>query len=262
MISPDVVYVVRDGHQNEELRYSLRSLENLPHRHVIIVGGCPDFVNKDTVIHIPVEQSPFGFKDAWLQKYLNVRVNLRAAVNCDLVSEKFVLMNDDFYITSPIDNVPLLHYGTIDDFNSWFQARQAVPTRYVLGERDTVSWLEGLGIEEVKVYSLHVPMPIVKADLFYVLESAPVIVEPSGNPLHIRTAYGNLFGVGGAKTADVKVERGVRTGVRRLNGQRISGPVMPTKALPKPFASSSDRSFTAFDVGRWVRAMFTTPSVY
>jgi hypothetical protein len=34
----DIVYFVKDTQDNEELRYSLRSLSNFPHRKEIIMG--------------------------------------------------------------------------------------------------------------------------------------------------------------------------------------------------------------------------------
>ena len=45
----DVVYCVKELITNEELRYSLRSLRNLPHRKVWIFGGCPKWVNTEEV---------------------------------------------------------------------------------------------------------------------------------------------------------------------------------------------------------------------
>ena len=40
----DAVYYVRPGDRNDELRYSLRSLANLPHDRVWIVGHTPPWV--------------------------------------------------------------------------------------------------------------------------------------------------------------------------------------------------------------------------
>ncbi|MFF3129757.1 hypothetical protein ACFVRD_48125 [Streptomyces sp. NPDC057908] len=53
---PDIVYVVRPWNQNEQLRYSLRTLANLPHRRVWIAGYCPTWVGPD-VGRIPVAQA-------------------------------------------------------------------------------------------------------------------------------------------------------------------------------------------------------------
>jgi hypothetical protein len=48
---PDVVYVVRPGNRNEELRYSLRSIAaHLPHRRVWLAGFCPSWVRNISFI--------------------------------------------------------------------------------------------------------------------------------------------------------------------------------------------------------------------
>ncbi len=44
----DIVYFVKESAQNEELRYSLRSVEkNFPHRNVWFVGGKPKGLTPD-----------------------------------------------------------------------------------------------------------------------------------------------------------------------------------------------------------------------
>ena len=50
----DIVYFVKESESNEELRYSLRSLVNFPHRYVWFYGGCPEGLNPD--FHVPVKQ--------------------------------------------------------------------------------------------------------------------------------------------------------------------------------------------------------------
>ena len=48
----DIVYLLREG-ENDELRYSLRSVErNFPHDRVIFYGGKPDGIEPDEYIHI------------------------------------------------------------------------------------------------------------------------------------------------------------------------------------------------------------------
>lgn len=258
----DVVYLCREG-SNEELRYSLRSLSNLPSvGQVWIFGGAPDWVNTDKVNVVPVVQQEFTFKNAWKIKFENVRRNLSTAVNHPDVAGRFLLMNDDFYVTEALEEIPILHYGGEEDFLAFFRSRQG-PTlsTYVLAELATLAWCRQNGAQPVS-YALHVPLPVVKDDMAELLSTAPWSLGNGAYPLHIRTAYGNTYKIGGEKHADVKVERGARTGIRRMNGVRIQGPVMPTKKLPTPFASSSDRSFMAFDVGRWVRDLLTEPSSY
>lgn len=52
----DIVYLVKECRINEELTYSLRSLVNLPHDKVFLVGGCPTNIDKTKITHIPTLQ--------------------------------------------------------------------------------------------------------------------------------------------------------------------------------------------------------------
>ena len=87
----DLVYICRSG-DNEELRYSIRSMvANVPHDNLWVVGGKPSwYIGK----HIPVKQSD--------DKYDNARNNLKAIVESSEISDRFILVNDDFYVTKPI----------------------------------------------------------------------------------------------------------------------------------------------------------------
>lgn len=258
----DVVYLVRHGEQNEELRYSLRSLSNLPHGQVWIFGGAPSWVNRARVNVVQVPEDDYSYRDAWLVKYRNARRNLTSACSVRGVAEHFTLMNDDFYVTEAIPSVPVLNYGPKGVFDSYYLDRTKVPSRYVIGEWDTLGWLEEVGVESPLCYSLHVPMPIVKSSMGEILAMLPETLEPNGNPVHLRTAYGNLMDLGGEIIRDVKVERGSVRGVRRLNGVRITSHT--PQVCPTPFASSSDRAFVNndFPIGRWIRAMFPDPGPY
>ena len=51
----DIVYFVKDTKTNEELKYSLRSLVNFPHKSVWFYGGGPRDLNPD--FHIKVNQN-------------------------------------------------------------------------------------------------------------------------------------------------------------------------------------------------------------
>ena len=52
----DIVYVFHtDSGDDSELKYSLRSLENLPHRRVFIIGDKPSFEVKN-LIYIPLDR--------------------------------------------------------------------------------------------------------------------------------------------------------------------------------------------------------------
>ena len=105
MSAPDIVYVVRAADKNEELRYSLRSLANLPHAKVWIAGYCPSWVQGVGVI--PVKSRTHGHQHA--------KASLRAACEHPEVSDEFVYMNDDFFVMQPLDELPVMHRGTVAD---------------------------------------------------------------------------------------------------------------------------------------------------
>jgi hypothetical protein len=100
----DLVYICRDG-DNEELRYSIRSaVANLPHDNIWIVGGKPDWYTGN---FIRTKQNGLKFD--------NARNNLNTACRKYEISSDFVLMNDDFYFMDKIDKIEMFHGGRLID---------------------------------------------------------------------------------------------------------------------------------------------------
>ena len=90
----DVCYVVKDTPENEELRYSLRSLQNLPNvRNVWIFGGKPDFL---------VEKYHKRSFDQDGTKWENSAKIFWEIINDEDITEDFYLMMDDVFIMQPI----------------------------------------------------------------------------------------------------------------------------------------------------------------
>lgn len=96
----DVVYILGRQDTYEELRYSLRSLANLPHRRVWVAGARPPEWCQG-VDWISVHQKP-----GHVQRMENQRRNLMVAAEHPKVSQRFVLMNDDFHFLEALDEVP------------------------------------------------------------------------------------------------------------------------------------------------------------
>lgn len=216
----DLVYTVRTGDQNEELRYSLRSVaRNLPHDRVWIVGHCPPWLTG--VEHIPTEQTA--------TKWQNARANLYAACTHPDVSDRFVLMNDDFFVLSPIVDVDAalaLNMGPLVDVLERFRAARSHGP-YVDGMANTLDLLRDWGYPDPLSYELHVPAVVDKAILADVIDRANA-ADTGALSLHVRTLHGNVAGVGGETIADVKLPS--------------FGGVTPDR-LARPFLSTNDRTF-------------------
>jgi hypothetical protein len=239
----DVVYLVRaDNHKpNIELKYSVRTLSQNygKMKQLWMSGNKPGFFNS-TVYEIRSKQGSFT-KNVKI-KYINARMNLERAVEHRDVSENFILMNDDFFITEPITEIPTCHMGTLEDFLLLYQSVLNRESRYMRAEVKTHQWLKDtFGINQTYSYSLHIPMVINKEKMRELLTIMPE--DLAGFPIHIRTAYGNFAQVGGDRIDDPKV-----------NGRTIN--------LPRPFASCKDEIFYNTPFGSQIRNMFPKPSPY
>lgn len=182
---PDVLYRVRGGKRNDELRYSLRSLANIEHGEVWMIGEVPPWVTGVKVID-GAQHGP--------TKWHALLADLHTA--CEHLSgRKLLLMDDDFYVLAK-GPVPMLHAGPLNDH----VARTAGSYQRSLSA--TWVYLREQGVKEPLSYELHLPMPIDATRMAGIL--APV----RGQPLQARTLYGNLAHAKGRQVVDVKVRRG------------------------------------------------------
>ena len=68
----DIVYNCRPGKQNEELRYSIRSvMENLPHDNLWVVGGKPEWYTGNYGRGVPKGRELYEFLDKRYGRYKN-----------------------------------------------------------------------------------------------------------------------------------------------------------------------------------------------
>lgn len=108
----DSVYIIGQGSRwdDNELRYSIRSLV----KHfkgldkIFIVGHKPKWITN--VYHIPAED-----KDGTQYKEQNICNKIKAACHVNIVSEDFVLINDDHFFLQDTGNLPNYYDGTIAD---------------------------------------------------------------------------------------------------------------------------------------------------
>ena len=221
----DIVYFVKDTKENEELRYSLRSLKNFPHDKVWFYGGCPKGLKPDH--HIKVEQNK---PTKWENIFMMFKM---ACLNKD-ISKDFWLFNDDFFIMKPVKEGPNYFEGDLYKRVVTLEDRHGGVTPYSQQLRYTLQELEGMGCT-TKNYALHVPMLINKKKG---VELTNIINGPM-----IRCLYGNYFNIGGEEHCDVKIDSKVK-------------PYKDTEYL-----STNDKSFTGL-VGQQIKNRFKDKCKY
>ena len=222
----DIVYFVKESESNEELRYSLRSLKNFPHRFVWFYGGCPKGLKPD--YHVKVKQD-------MPNKWQNVNKMLRMACTNPKISSSFWAFNDDFFVMKPIDKPTNYYDGDMYKRIVTLEDKFKGITSYSQLLRDCCKELEALGCE-TKNYALHVPMLINK-------KKAKELFNISDFPGY-RTLYANYFKIGGEQMKDVKI-----TSMDREYKDSI-------------YLSTDDDSFNKGAVGNQIREIFNQKCKY
>ena len=181
----DFVYICRTG-PNEELRYSIRSVVySFPEARIWVVGGKPDWYSG---YYIEVDQSR--------NKYTNALNNLLEICNSKDISDTFVLMNDDFFILKKIKEIKNFYGGFLLDKINRYQNINATST-YIKKLILTDNKMRAKGIENPLDYELHVPMIMEKNKLQNVITKYSLCLW--------RSAYGNIYNIGGDQIEDVKM---------------------------------------------------------
>jgi hypothetical protein len=218
----DLVYICKDG-DNEELRYSIRSaVENLPHDNIWVFGGKPDWYIGN---HVTLKQNS--------DKYNNARSNLAAVARNYDVSENFILMNDDFFIIKPMEEMGIYHRGTLQSHIDMIKV--SIGYRTLLEETNNA--LNYIGYDNPLSYELHVPMIMHKTGLAKVVRMLGLW----------RSNYGNVYNVGGEWHDDVKIHNHV-TLDKIINS-------------PLPFISTNDETFQGV-LDSYLKDAFPNPSKY
>lgn len=222
----DIVYFVKESESNEELRYSLRTLKNFPHRSVWFYGGCPKGLNPD--FHVSVHQDKSN-------KWKNVSTMLDMACNNPKISQEFWLFNDDFFIMEKIDKPKNYYRG--DLYKRIVQLEDVYRgfTPYSKLLRDCAKELESLGCS-TKDFSLHIPLLIDKNKMLWLRN----VTNFEG----FRSLYGNYFDI--AKDT--------------MNDCKITSPTKEWKG--GCYLSTEDKAFAEGAVGKQIREMFPDKCKY
>lgn len=218
----DIVVPYRRSN-SDEIRYMLRSLRNVPHGNVYVIGDKTQY----NVNHIPYKQT----SDIAINT-LNI-INI-AASHSD-ISDDFIYMHDDQYIMKPIEDIPVHHRGYYKDVVRYYMSRHR-HSFYTLRMRRTFERLKKLGIEDPLCYELHIPFVINKS----MWNGVSQHITKDLNKLSM---YGNLNNIGGTEIKDVKVR---------------SKDIIPTGN----FVSTHDNTFLINQAGKMIRDKFNEKSQY
>lgn len=223
----DIVFPYKRSPDDFELRYSLRSLVNVPHSRVIIAGDHPSVVNES----LTVIKNPRTGTD----RYVLSTSNIFAAINRVDVSDQFLVFNDDFFILKPW-TFQHEHRDTIEGVLTDSDVQGDYRHRIV----QTRSLLRSVGVTDPLFFGLHTPTKYDRQKLVDMMREYPM---PKYKYL-LRTLYHNLYQQPSVQRADVKVK---------------SWPVdeIASDALSISDNVASDPAFKT-----WINERFPNPSVY
>lgn len=195
----DIVYPYKRSPGDFELRYSLRSLVNVPHSRVIVAGDIPLSMSDD-LIKI---RNPRVSAD----RYMSSTANIFAAMVRADVSDEFIVMNDDIFILQPW-TFRHENRGTV---------RETIADPTVKGEyreriTSTANLLRAHGIDDPLFFGLHTPTKYSRVKLVELMREFPM-------PKHkylLRTLYHNMFPQASIRRDDVKIKSWIE-GVEYMN---------------------------------------------
>lgn len=179
-MKPDVVYFLGEDLPNNgrELRYSLRSLSNIPHGQVwMMAPDPPDWVQE--VYWIPWEQLPEKQLD--ISKKYKFLTYLGHEPSNQGMADEVVVMDDDMYIIKPMREVPLIY-----NMPMAAKAHTRPDPKDEMGNmlRATYRLLVQHRIGVPLAAVLHVPFPLTRSEL-------PVHLEDGKGPYEWKTIYLN-----------------------------------------------------------------------
>lgn len=222
----DIAYILREDIDGNELKYSLRSLENLPHGRVWFFGGCPKWATPDEWVH---------FQQVGESKSDKATSTFKAICESG-ISDSFYLFNDDFFVMQPMDDLPYMFHAETLSEHAQTLLKKSPWSKYAPRLEAASKELSNAGYSELN-YELHVPMLFEKA-------KAQEAFERFRSPM-IRSIYGNYYGVGGVQADDCKIY------------ELAKGRFDRYKLL-----STNDTTFRAGAVGTYIRQQFKKQSRY
>ena len=191
-MKPTVFYVYKKT-WSRELAYSIKSLKNVEHDSVYIIGDKPDYDVPATIIAPePHYMSHSPYMDVFMKHYM-------ACLEID--AEWLLAMADDVFLLEPYD-FQMYDRGSLTDHIA--ERRRNDPYKQML--QNTYDYLTAQG-ETTKDYTTHTPFLYNRKNLLALIEQVMPEIK-HGKSLSIRTLYGNIFSVPSETIQDVKNPRG------------------------------------------------------
>ena len=228
----DIVYFVKDVAENEELRYSLRSVEeNWRYKNVWFCGECPKGLKPDKLMAV---------KQVGLNKWEKVRNMIKQVCENDNISEDFWLFNDDFFVLKPMPvNVEPPYNGRLVPYVDGIEKRTGSANEYTIRLREAAKVLKDKGFDTLN-YEVHKPILINR-------KKALEVLDYFSNTPAFRSLYGNYWKIGGEDKHDMKI--------RIMHYNR-----MDAVRYAWDFVSTCDTSFADGEVGMFIREKFNKKS--
>ena len=168
--------------ENNELRYSLRSLEKFTKDpKITIVGTAPEWLNISTVQYIPLPEPP---------KNRLFRVGAKLVAALPYLPDNFIYMNDDYIIMEPTEYFEPIYCNTVRHRIDQEQSMGYFSV-HLKAEQNTLEALSDFTDEPLD-YDSHSPFPMMR-DLVFNMAA----VFPFWNDMQLKCIYGNFFKVGG-----------------------------------------------------------------
>ena len=232
----DIVIPLRRALLNEELRYTIRSIEkNMPGHKIWFSGYRPKFFSgKLNVVENPTLEG---------NKYQKSHSNQMAACKHPGVSDPFLLFNDDFFVMKPVAEFEDFHRGPVTERIAELEELVGA-SGYLNALKLTLTILKELGVEDPVDYGLHIPLTVYK-DKWIEAWNLQMKHNPDKKPVHMRTVYGNLNNVASKRMDDVKIS------------DKTTSP-----RGDETFLSSVDDSFNTGKIGDYIRKSFPDLSTF
>lgn len=189
----DVVYLLADGGSrwnNEEIRYSLRSIEKhlTGYRLIHIIGDRVPFLD----VH-QIESADFG-----RIKEINIFKKILLACQMPQVSDPFLLFNDDHYLNRHFDAAEFPYF--YQDTLMQTMYKRKVEDAYMAAMKNTYRALSERGLSTF-YFDVHTPVLIHKKEFIGIMNS----FEWTGFGHVVKSLYLNSLGVTPVNFEDCKI---------------------------------------------------------